>query len=50
MAKDLEIIKRLEKEIGGGLEKVEFDEIGERSGAYAVDEENRVVGLNLRGK
>ncbi len=50
MANDLEIIKRLEKEIGEGLKKVDFDEIGRRSGTYAVDEENRVVGLNLNRK
>ncbi len=50
MANDLKIIKRLEKEIGGRLEKVEFDEIEYGSEMYVVDEENRVVGLNLKKK
>jgi Leucine-rich repeat (LRR) protein len=50
MANDLKIIKRLRKEFGERLEKVEFDVIGYCPGGYVVDEENRVVGLNLRGK
>ena len=49
MANDLDIIKRLEKEIGGKLGIVGFENIGgySISGGYAVDEENRVIGLNL---
>ena len=50
MANDLEIIKQLEKEIGERLEKVKFDKGGYFQKGYVVDEENRVVGLNLGGK
>jgi Leucine-rich repeat (LRR) protein len=50
MANDLEIIKRLEKETGERLEKVEFNERGYCQEGYVVDEENRVVGLNLSEK
>jgi hypothetical protein len=52
MANDLEIIKQLEKEIGGKLEIEELEKISDYfiSGVYAVDEENRVIGLNLGQK
>ena len=52
MANDLEIIKRLEKEIGEELRIVGLEKISDFniSGAYAVDEENRVIGLILGGK
>jgi Leucine-rich repeat (LRR) protein len=52
MANDLEIIKRLEKEIGGKLRMVELEKISgyNISGGYAVDIENRVIGLHLGEK
>ncbi|MCP4150598.1 MAG: hypothetical protein GY757_22820, partial [bacterium] len=49
MANDLEIIKRLEKIIGKKFTKAGIDEIKryKRPGYYAVNAENRVIGLNL---
>ncbi|MCP4153781.1 MAG: hypothetical protein GY757_39005, partial [bacterium] len=49
MTNDLEIIKRLGKKIGIEFKKAGLEEIEryERIGTYAVNEENRVIGLNL---
>lgn len=45
---DLELIKRLEKEVGFTLEMQEFEKIHEfnRRG-FAVDKNNQIIGLNL---
>ncbi|MCP4157140.1 MAG: leucine-rich repeat domain-containing protein, partial [bacterium] len=49
MTNDLEIIKRLEKNIGKKFKKAVINAIRyyHKSGYYAVNEENRVIGLNL---
>ncbi|MCP4152198.1 MAG: hypothetical protein GY757_30950, partial [bacterium] len=51
MTNDLEIIKGLEKKIGKELKKTGLEKIGYYSAnlSYAVNEENRVIGLNLAG-
>ncbi|MCP4146941.1 MAG: hypothetical protein GY757_04240, partial [bacterium] len=49
MTNDLEIIKRLEKKIGIEFKKagIEYIQWHDRAGYYVVNEENRVIGLNL---
>ncbi len=45
---DLDIIKQLEREIRGELPKIEFDSIMMVfKNGYSLDEEGRVIGLNL---
>ena len=47
MAKDLEIIKRLEKQIGEKLYRFPIEQTYGSSNGYAVDENQRVIQLNL---
>jgi len=47
VAKDLEIIKEIEKIIGKELEQITLDKITGFENGYMVDENERVIGLNL---
>ena len=47
--KEKELIKKLEKEIGKKLSQIPFDEIEVINKGYSLDENGKVIGLNLRG-
>jgi len=47
MAKDLEIIKKLEKRISRQFQKLSFDDIIGSINGYTLDADEKVVGLNL---
>ncbi|MGR3311596.1 MAG: hypothetical protein ACUZ77_12590 [Candidatus Brocadiales bacterium] len=45
MSKDLEIIKKIEKELGSELERVDKEDF--RFGSYCTDDKNNIINLDL---